>query len=82
MGQPPTNEDNIFQPLIHNPLVVIASHQHPLAKRASPLSFSDIAAEQFVIREKGSGTRLAIESHFSERNWEVMRRLSMQLPVD
>ena len=44
-----------------NPLVVIASRAHPLAQRKR-INFGDIVNEPFLMRESGSGTRLAIET--------------------
>jgi len=67
IGSPPENEDCEFMPLIENPLVVIASREHPLTLRDTALTFEDIAGEKFIIREKGSGTRTAIEDLFSSK---------------
>jgi len=77
MGRPPRNDDSHFISLIENPLVVIAPRNHPLAKRKGLLTFEDIADQQFIIRERGSGTRRAIEDHFMERGREI--RIKMEL---
>ena len=72
MGQPPENlelEDVVF---MDNPLVVIASFSHPLAK-THHIAPEVIAKEAFVGREPGSGTRMATETFFQARGlgWQV-----------
>lgn len=63
MGQPPEGvevESTIF---MENPLVLIAAASHPLAK-AKKIPLAHFAAEHFVVREAGSGTRGAIQRFF------------------
>jgi len=63
MGQPPEGvevESTIF---MENPLVLIAAPSHPLAK-AKKIPLKHFAAEHFVVREEGSGTRGAIQRFF------------------
>lgn len=65
MGQPPEGQGLVSQPLMKNPLVVVAPPDHPLARqRAIPLSA--LEGEIFVVREPGSGTRRAMERFFAE----------------
>jgi len=65
MGQPPEGHPLEAEPFMENPLVVIAPPDHPLAgERRIPLK--RLAEETFVIREPGSGTRIAMERFFSE----------------
>lgn len=47
-----------------NPLVIIAAEQHP--KRDQPIRLADLQAERWLMREAGSGTRMAAEQHFAE----------------
>ncbi len=55
--------DVVAESFLDNPLVVVAPHGHALAgQRAIPLA--RLAEEHFLIRESGSGTRLAVENHF------------------
>ena len=49
-----------------NPLAVIASSRHPLAG-AQGLRWSDLMEEKFILRERGSGTHVAIARHLAER---------------
>jgi len=52
-----------------HPYVIIAAPDHPLARRsakASPIPFTEIAGETFLVREQGSGTRLHVDALFSD----------------
>ncbi len=63
MSTPPTDidlEDQVFMP---NPLVVIAPKKDPLAKR--PITLDALAERRFLLRERGSGTRMATDTHFA-----------------
>jgi DNA-binding transcriptional LysR family regulator len=66
MGQAPDGELEVtsyeFAP---NPLVVMASRNHPLLKKKK-ISIERISEEPFIIREPGSGIRDAILRKFSE----------------
>ncbi len=65
MGLPPEEVEVESEAFMANPLVIIAPPDHPLAaQRAIPLE--RLAGEVFVIREPGSGTRLAMERFFAE----------------
>ena len=67
MGQPPAETDLEAGAFMDNPLVVVAPPQHALAKeRHIPLA--RLQNEVFLVREPGSGTRIAMERFFSERN--------------
>lgn len=68
MMMPPDNlplERMVFQT---NPLVIIASAQHPLL--AKPLRLADLSAERWLMRESGSGTRMAAEQHFKAHEFK------------
>ena len=63
MSQPPADidlEDRVF---LANPLLLIAPLGHPLADTPGATA-ADLAAQSFVLRERGSGTRMACERHF------------------
>lgn len=63
MSMPPEDiglEQHDFLP---NPLEVIAPASHPLTGRRA-LALAELAPMRFVLREKGSGTRLACDNHF------------------
>ena len=66
MGNPPKGLPLVSSSFMSNPLEVIAPPDHPLAhSRRIPLR--RLLQESFIVREKGSGTRNAIE-HFLEQH--------------
>jgi len=70
MGQPPDEADVDAEAFLDNPLVVVAPPDHPLAKeRKIPLT--RLQEEIFLVREPGSGTRIAMERFFSERGMKL-----------
>ena len=76
MSTPPTDielEDKVFLP---NPLVLIASPSHPLAKRRK-LAIDKLAGERFILREQGSGTRMAVDRHFRKLKFRPSLRLEL-----
>jgi DNA-binding transcriptional LysR family regulator len=60
MGQPPDNIDIDAVAFMDNPLVMIAPAGHPLASKEH-VAMSELSDETFLMRETGSGTRIAIE---------------------
>jgi DNA-binding transcriptional LysR family regulator len=64
MGTPPKEVDTVSAVFADHPHVIIASADHPLAKRKR-IDPADIANEPFLIREPGSGTRGAMERFFA-----------------
>jgi DNA-binding transcriptional LysR family regulator len=70
MGQPPAEADVEAEPFMDNPLVIVAPPDHPLAgKKKIPLK--RLQEETFLVRESGSGTRIAMERFFSERGMKL-----------
>ena len=68
MSMPPADlplEDQILMP---NPLVVIAASTHPLALRQR-VTLAQLQDERFILREKGSGTRMATDAHLRQRGF-------------
>jgi len=60
MTMPPRQFDVTARSFLDNPLVVIASPRHPLAKMSN-VSLQRLAEEPILLRERGSGTRMAAE---------------------
>ena len=60
-------EDMVVEtyPFLPNPLVVVASVDHPFAKRRR-LQWKDLAGETFLLRESGSGTDYALRQHLRD----------------
>jgi DNA-binding transcriptional LysR family regulator len=76
MGVPPEQPAVERHDLLGNPLVAIAPPRHALAgERRIPLA--RFAAERMVLREPGSGTRIAVERLFAQHGHAV--RLRMEL---
>lgn len=70
MGQPPAEADVEAQAFMDNPLVIVAPPDHPLAgKKKIPLT--RLQDEVFLVRESGSGTRIAMERFFAERGMRL-----------
>ena len=65
MGEPPKGLGLKSERFMPNPLAIIATPDHPLRNKKN-LKIKDLENEKFVVREKGSGTREAIERHFAE----------------
>ncbi|AWA42285.1 LysR family transcriptional regulator [Pseudomonas fluorescens] len=55
-----------FLPFLNNPIVAVARPDHPLA-HMGPLRLQDLEPYTLLIREPGSGTRLACEEYFKEK---------------
>jgi len=76
MSIPPKDLDIEQREFLPNPLVVVAPWGHPLAsKRAIPLA--ELAGERFILREPGSGTRMAAEAHFRAHAFTPQVRLAL-----
>jgi LysR family transcriptional regulator, low CO2-responsive transcriptional regulator len=70
MGQPPAEADVEAQVFMDNPLVVVAPPDHPLAKQRK-IPLARLQEETFLVRESGSGTRIAMERFFNERGMRL-----------
>lgn len=76
MGRPPLNADLVTEPFADNPLVVVAAPDHPLISH-QPIPLYMLQDQTFVVREKGSGTRTAMERFFDEHNLNVTSSMEM-----
>lgn len=66
MGKPPDTLEVSAEAFMDNPLVVIAPADHPLAKRRK-IPLARLREETFLMREHGSGTRIAMERFFADQ---------------
>ena len=68
MGQPPQELPTEAEAFADHPLVIVGPPDHPFAARSptSPATPKMLAAETFLIREPGSGTRAAMERYFDD----------------
>lgn len=76
MTKPPDSLDLVHEPFLDNPLVAIAALEHPLAAKTS-ISLSEFARERFIMRESGSGTRIAIEYFQQQHNVKFNVRMEL-----
>jgi DNA-binding transcriptional LysR family regulator len=76
MGRPPRGLDTEAAAFAQHPIAVIAAPDHPLAGRRR-LPLAALAGETFIIRERGSGTRAAMEHVFAERGFGARETLEM-----
>lgn len=67
MGLPPEDIELEHEPFMENPLVVIAPPDHPLQGQSN-IPVRRLGQEVFLLREEGSGTRLAMERFFAEQS--------------
>ena len=79
MGQPPDGLDLTAEIFMENPLVVISAPNHPLAA-LEKVQLAELAHETFLSREKGSGTRSAMERIFAQHN--IQPRIGMEVEAN
>jgi molybdate transport repressor ModE-like protein len=65
LGHTPERGDLVAQFFLDNPLVVIAPPDHPLVSK-DRINLCQIEDEIMIVRERGSGTRAAMERFFLE----------------
>ncbi|RKZ96531.1 MAG: LysR family transcriptional regulator [Gammaproteobacteria bacterium] len=76
MGQPPEGMNVESTPFMDNPLVVIAPKGHELTKRKQ-IPLSVLQQETFIMREHGSGTRIAMERFFEDSGYSISSVMEM-----
>src|SRR5512139_2331864 len=76
LGTPPEHLDITFEPFLENPLVVVAAGNHALATEKS-IPPQRLEQESFLMREPGSGIRLATEHFFEERGLKLKVRMEL-----
>ncbi len=76
MSLPPQDLAIEQQSFLPNPLLLVAARNHPLAS-ASSLPLSALVEERFILREPGSGTRLAGDAHFAAHGFRPRVRMEL-----
>jgi len=76
IGKPPESGELDFQPYLENPMVMIAPITHPMANEKA-ISLAEIAEQPFIIRESGSGTRIAVEKLFARSGLKLNIRMEL-----
>ncbi len=76
MSLPPLHvdiDDEVFMP---NPLFLVAPKEHPLARKKT-VDLAGLKSEQFIFREKGSGTRMTTDAHLKRLKFKPEVRLEL-----
>jgi DNA-binding transcriptional LysR family regulator len=76
MSMPPQDLDIQSQAFLPNHLVVIAPSNHALVEKKK-VGLGALQRERFILREKGSGTRLACDAHFLKHSFRPVVRLEL-----
>lgn len=76
MSQPPADMDLIDDVFLDNPLVVIAASSDPLVKHDA-IALGELAARRFILREKGSGTRMGVDLFFRKHAFRPDIRMEL-----
>jgi len=76
-SHPPKDINAQSLEFLDNPLVAIAHQDHPLGKQES-ISLADLCDEPFLMREKGSGTRYAIEELFKQHKLQPNIKMTIE----
>ncbi len=67
MGKPPSELELDVTPFRDNPLVVVSNATHPWVKEKN-ISAERLRDRKFVVRERGSGTRMLMERFFESHD--------------
>lgn len=76
MTTPPAHLSLRAEPLLDNPLVLIAAAGHPLAQ-LKRVTRARLAKEAFILREPGSGTRISCERAFAKWGFAPPVRMAL-----
>jgi DNA-binding transcriptional LysR family regulator len=76
MGVPPTDLDIHELSILDNPLVIVAPRSHSLAGRKK-IPLKALEEQAFLVREQGSGTRMASERYFQRHGFKPRVRMAL-----
>ena len=76
MGRPPKEIVTRAEAFAAHPLVFVCPPKHPLLRLGHP-PISALEGHAFIVRERGSGTRNAMEMFFAEHRFEA--RITMEM---
>jgi len=74
-----SNEDLDLKPLVEDEIICFTSPSHPLAK-VRHIPPSSLEEEMWIIREKGSATRLLFENWLSSRKSAIRKVIELTCP--
>ena len=75
-AHPPDQQEVMVQAILSNPLVVFARGDHPMAGEKD-IALARLANEPFLIRERGSGTRMATLKLFEQHGLSPKIRMEL-----
>ena len=78
-SNPPENREVVVQAILANPVVVVARSDHPMAGEKN-IAFARLAAEPFLMREPGSGTRMVAQRLFERHG--LVPKIRMELSTN
>ncbi len=73
------SDDIIFQPIMDDHLVLAFSSDHEFAHRTS-FTAMDLEGRDFVVREKGSGTRARFDNYLAKHGIDIHRKVEAPFP--
>ena len=76
MSQPPSDLDLQDHVFMDNPLVLVAASSDRLTKRSS-ISIAELSDRRFILREKGSGTRMGVDLFFKKHKFRPDVRMEL-----
>lgn len=76
VGQAPTGPNIHSIPFLINPLVILASPKHPLAKEKN-IPLDALNEDNFIMRERGCGTYLTMDRMVKNRHFQFKSSLSL-----
>jgi LysR family transcriptional regulator, low CO2-responsive transcriptional regulator len=76
MSMPPDGMALMDEVLMPNPIVVIAASTDALTKQKI-VNLNDLKSRRFIMREEGSGTRMAADQHFRKKKFRPDIRLAL-----
>lgn len=76
MSMPPADMDLSDDIFMTNPIVVVGSADDALASRSS-VPLDALRSRRFILRERGSGTRMAADQHFRSHRFRPDIRLEL-----
>lgn len=76
LGLPPEHLDVVSESFLENPLIVLAPGHHKLSNQ-SHISLKRLSEEPFIMREPGSGTRIAVERLFNQHKLKLNVRMEL-----
>jgi len=76
LGQIPEELEAVAEPFLPNPLIVLAPADHPLAQEKN-ITLQRLSEEPFLVREAGSGTRIATERLFARHDLKIRVRMEL-----